>query len=243
MFEPLDCIALRTVRYNDRNSILSVYTRQHGRMSLLIPAGSSRNALRMRAFAMPMGVFECVADIRPGRDIFNIRDVKVRGGMPVGTLSPVKSAVALFVADFLASLLRESQQDRLLFAFLEDSVAALAEADGSALANFHVCFMLRLQHFLGIEPDWPTYSPGAVFDLADGIFRAEPPLHTRFLPVGEAEAAYRLRRMNFRNLHLFAMSRTERNMILDRLLQYYQVHFPSTGTLNSLSVLRTMFDF
>jgi DNA repair protein RecO (recombination protein O) len=49
--------------------------------------------------------------------------------------------------------------------------------------------------------------------------------------------------MNFRNAGMFAMSRFERNRILDRLLEYYRLHFPGLGTVNSLDVLRTMFDY
>jgi len=241
MFEPLECVALRTVRYNDRNSILSVYTRQHGRMSLLVPSGNTRASVRLRALTMPLGRFECVADVRPGRDIYSIRDVKPAGGVVSMPFSPMKSAIALFVADFLSSVLRETQQDEALYSFLLQSVDALASAGGASLANFHICFMLRLQHFLGIEPDWHTYMPGAVFDLADGIFRDTPPLHRRFLPTGEAAAAYALRRMNYRTAGVFRMSHTDRNSVVDRLLMYYQVHFPSVGALNSLSVMRAMF--
>lgn len=243
MFETLECIALRAVKYNDRNSILSVFTRQHGRVSLLLSWGKSREAMRMRAICMPLGKFECVVDMRPGRDIYNMRDVRPCVGNMSVTFSPVKSAIALFVADFLSSLLREPQQDELLYAFLEQSIAVLANAEGQSLANFHICFMLRLQHFLGIEPDWATYSNGAVFDLADGIFRAVAPLHSQFIPSQEAEVVFLLRRMNFRTMSRFGMTRAQRNRILDCLLEYYQIHFPTLGSLNSLGVMRTMFDF
>lgn len=65
----LTCIALRTVKYSDRASILSVYTAQRGRMSLAVPAGKGKSAARFRALTMPMAVFECQADVRPGREI------------------------------------------------------------------------------------------------------------------------------------------------------------------------------
>ena len=107
----------------------------------------------------------------------------------------------------------------------------------------HICFMIRLMHFLGIEPDWSTFSQGCVFDMNDGIFRIVPPLHNRFINPPEAEAAYRLRRITATNAKAFAMGRSDRNTILDRLIQYYQIHFPTLGTINSLSVLRTLFDF
>lgn len=237
---------MRTVRYSDRNSILTAYTRQGGRLSFFVPAGTGRAAARLRALLMPMGRFECVADIRPGRDIHSIRDVKAVVLPPVA--DPLRSTIALFVADMLSTLLKEPMSDPLLFDFIDDALRRLGEnrkgmmLEGTALLNFHICFLIRLTRFLGIEPDWPTYLPGAVLDFADGIFRPFPPSHRNFLPPGESEAASLLGRMNFRNLGHFRMTRFERNTILDRILLYYQTHFPSVGEPSSLSILRMMAD-
>lgn len=246
MYRPLDCIALRTVRYSDRNSILTAYTRQAGRLSFLVPAGTGRAAARLRALLMPMGRFECVADIRPGRDIHSIRDVKAVVLPPVA--DPLRSTIALFVADILSSLLKEPMADPLLFDFIDDALVRLGDSrrghalQGTALLNFHLCFLLRLTRFLGIEPDWPTYLPGSVLDFADGIFRRFPPAHRNYLPPGESEAASSLGRMTFRNLGLYRLTRFERNTILDRILLYYQTHYPSVGEPPSLAILRMMAD-
>jgi len=241
MFENLNCIALRTVKYSDSKSILTAFSRQHGRIGLLLPATNTPAAARKRALALPMARFDCTVDIKPGRMLHSMRDMRRAGGIP--SASPVKGALSMFAADMLASLLREPQTDEQLWNFLEQWIECLAGADAPATANMHICFLVRLMHFMGIEPDWSTYRPGSVFDLNDGIFRAVPPLHRRFLPPSEAAAAFGLRRINHRTARLYAMGRTDRNAILDRLLRYYQIHFPSLGTLNSLSVLRSLFDF
>ena len=243
MFQQLDCIALRNVKYNDRNSILTVYTRQHGRLAMLLPASASAESRRLRALCQPLCRFTCMADIRPTRDIYRMRDVKASGTRSAAAPSPPKAAVALFVADFLSAILREPQQDANLYDYLSLSVEALASASSQAVANFHIAFLIHLQHFLGIGPAWSTYSAGAVFDMADGIFRLSPPLHNRFLPSPEAAAAHSMRRMNFRTSRLFRLSRTDRNRILDRLIQYYSIHYPVVGTVASLDVLRTIFSF
>ena len=241
MYQPLQCIALRTVRHSDRHNILTAYSRQYGRVALLLPAASTQRANAMRAVSMPMGRFDCVADIRAGRDIFNISDMHRRGPMP--SASPVKSAIAMFTADVAASLLREPQPDPHLFDFLDFWSHTLAQASAATTANSHIAFLISMMHFMGIEPDWSTYTSGAVFDMADGIFRLAPPSHHLYLPSAEASQAYALRRLNMRTAHLFAMHRNERNRILDTLLRYYHTHFPAIGTLNSLPVLRTLFDF
>ncbi len=210
----------------------------------MVPAGTGRAAARLRALLMPMGRFECVADIRPGRDIYPIRDVRAVLLPPVS--DPLRSTIALFIADLLSVLLKEPIPDPLLFDFIDDSLRKLGKDSGrlrgNGLLNFHICFLTRLSRFLGVEPDWPTYLPGSVFDMSDGIFRQSPPLHRNYLPPGEAEIAMLLGRMNFRNLELFRFSRFERNTILDRLLLYYQTHYPSLGDPPSLPILRMMAD-
>ena len=49
MYEPLECIALRTTRISDSKSLLSVWERTRGRLTFAIPAGASREARRRRA--------------------------------------------------------------------------------------------------------------------------------------------------------------------------------------------------
>lgn len=243
MFAKLECIALRTVRYNDKKSILSVYSRQYGRLTFAVPTGGGRTASRLRALLMPLGRFECVTELRPGHEILSMRDVRPVGFPPCG--SPVKATVGLFVAELLSSLLREPQEDEALFRFLADASERLASMPDSApgLANFHICLMMRLQRFLGIEPDWSTYAPGRVFDMTGGTFLLSPPLHGRYLAATEAEAACTLNRMTFRNCGRFRLCRADRNRIVDRLLAYYKIHFPSSGQLKGLDVLRSMYDF
>lgn len=194
---------------------------------------------------MPMGRFECVADIRPGRDIHPIRDVRPIVFPPAG--DPLRSTLAMFVADTLAGLLREPMPDPLLFDFVELSLRQLADEgdnalSGNALLNFHICFMVHLTRFLGIEPDWGTYTRGAYLDIADGIFRPLPPPHRHYLPEGESRLACLLGRMTYDNAAHFHLGRFGRNTILDRLLLYYRTHYPSVTEPSSLAILRMMAD-
>jgi DNA repair protein RecO (recombination protein O) len=43
-------------------------------------------------------------------------------------------------------------------------------------------------------------------------------------------------------MHLFRLSRSERNRILELLLTYYRLHLPAFPELRSLSVLRELFN-
>lgn len=242
MYRQIECISLRTVRHSDSHSILTAYSRELGRLSLSLPAGKGRGAMRLRSLLMPLGRFECVADMRPNREIHPMRDVRPLGMPPVA--DPVRSSVALFIADFLTGVLREQATDQRLYAFLDEAVSALSDTtsplrlSSPSLANFHICFLVRLTRYLGIEPDASTYLPGRYFDMGGGVFTPFPPATRNFLPAGESEMAATLLRLTFRNMGRLRLSRFERNTILDRLLQYYRTHFPSIAEPRSLDILR-----
>lgn len=233
----MELIALRTVRYNDRHSILSAFTEARGRVSLLVPAGNGKEARRRRALLMPLSVSDCEIDFRPGREIFNISDVRpVYPAVNIAS-SPVRSIQALFLADFLNSLLRESQADPILFGFLKEMAAALELLPADMLANFHLVTLARLTRFVGIGPDFATYRRGHVFDLQDGLWRTTPPLHSRWLEAGDARVAFILCHLGWHSLRRLRLSRDGRNRALDFMLDYYEGHF-SKLTLPSLAVLR-----
>ncbi len=66
------------------------------------------------------------------------------------------------------------------------------------------------------------------------------PLHRRFLPPKESAVAMLLSRMTFANMHRFRFNRTERNAIIDAMLEYYSIHYVSMRSLKSLDILRSM---
>lgn len=239
MYEKLDCIALRLVKHNDKSSILSAYTRQRGRMSFLVAAGSGREATRRRAMLMPGSRFACVADLRDTVMLPTMRDVTPRGVSAV-VPDPVKSAATLFIADFMNTLFKDSLPDELMFDYC-DSMLTFYDAATRGTANFHLLFMIRLMRFAGIEPDTSTFRPGYLFDMVDGVFRSSAPLHGRFLERDESQAAATLSRMSTRNMHLWRFTSAQRNAILDRLIEYYTLHFASLRSMKSLDVLRSLF--
>lgn len=238
----LHCIALRTVKYNDRNNILTAFSLEEGRVSLLVAATASREARRRRAITMPLSFFECIADLRQGQQIANMSDVKPSLALPGLTGNPVKITVALFLAELLGVVLRESPEDPLLFNYLSFAAQKLDGADTGETANFPIHFLYRLGRFLGIEPDTSTYREGRVFDMLDGTFRDSAPLHRKYLDGVDAGSVYMLSRMTWDNYGKFRFNRSQRRHILSAIIDYYTAHYTSLNQLNSLDVVRELFD-
>lgn len=241
MKETLHIIALRTVRYSDRNDILSAFSLERGPVSFLIPAGKGREASRRRALLMPLGAVECSADIRPDRSIHQMTSPRLMAPLHSLRVSPVKSALTMFVAEALSVLLREAQPDATLWRFIMDSVLELDAMPERRSANFHICFLVRLGALLGIEPDTSLYAPGRIFDMIDGTFRASAPAHSEFLTGDEAAAAALVCRLTYRNMYRLKMSRNQRGRLLEGVLRYYALHYAPIDNLRSTAILHSLF--
>jgi len=240
--ESLRIVALRRVSYSDRHAILTAWSRERGRVSLLVPDGAGRGAARYRALTIPPSLLEAEADVRPGREIWPVRTMRPLAALGDLRANPLKSLVGQVVADILAGTLLRSGPDPLLFDFIELSLAVLdAARQPVEIANFHLAFLRHLLHFMGIEPDLSTYSPGSLLDLRDGIFRRSLPAHPDCLSAGESAAAARLGRMTMANMRAFSFTRAERNRAVDLMLRYMVLHHAVTAPPKSLEIVRSLF--
>ena len=241
MKQKMQFIALRTVRHNDRHSILSAYSAECGRVAFAIPAGAGKEASRRRALLMPMSIVECVADINPGREVSLMSEPRALAPLMGLRTNPIKSSIALFLAEVLGVVLRDGPPDSTLYKYICSSIEVLDLLPSNRSANFHVCFLWGLGRFIGIEPDTEEYRTGMVFDMQDGRFRMSAPLHPNYLDSERSQAVAAVSRMRYATMHLFKMSRAQRNELLDGILRYYSMHYAGLHSLRSLEVLRELF--
>lgn len=241
MKQPIRMVALRTIAHSDRHNILTAYSRELGRIAFAINAGNGKEASRRRALLMPLSIVECIADIKPGRDIHML--FEPRNVVPLTSLraNPIKSSLAMFIAEVLSVVLHEGPADSYMFQFIEQSIMTLEAIPKGHLGNFHICFLMNLGSFLGIQPDADSYAAGMVFDMHDGTFRITAPLHRHYLEGEAAAIVASLCRINYANMHNFRFTRQQRAQVLDTILQYYSLHHTGMNSLKSLTVLRDLF--
>lgn len=240
MKETLHIIPLRIVKHNDRSDILTAFTLERGRMAFVQPAGKGREAARRRALMMPMALVECEVDVRTGRDVQLMSSPRPMLPLTALRSNPVRSSLAMFLAEVLTVVLRDSQPDATLWHYVAECIKILDSLPTPLLANFHITFMVRMTSIIGIEPAFDTFKSGSVFDMLEGRFRLSPPQHSHWLSGSEANMAASLGRITFANMHRFRLTRQERARLLDTILEYFSLHTAPLTNLRSLPVLRTL---
>lgn len=243
MLKKLRGIVLQTIRHNDRHNIVTLFTEQEGRVALLMPSGSSKQSRMRRARLSPLSLIETEVNFREGRDLQFLGEIHTPTPWRNLYFDPMKSSMAIFMAEFLNRLLRTNEAEPSLWKFLVYSIDSLDQLK-RGIANYHLAFMIRLLPFVGIQPDTDSFRTGRWFDLLAGEFTDSPGLftHRDCLTPQEAGEMVILLRMNFRNLHLFRMNVEQRRDLLQKLLRYYSLHLPMGEDMRSIEVLREVFN-
>jgi len=282
MQETLRGIVLRTVKYGDTSIIVDLFTESHGRMSFMASTSRAKRSVRSVSFWQPLSMVEFSAELLPnGGKLPRPSDVRTYYNYIDLPFSPIKSTLALFLAEFLSAALREEKENTPLYRYIESSLQWLDLADSPAsIANFHLAFLMHLSRFIGIYPNLdvsgnlnpnPNLNPNSplsavnsplstvhfqlstfncqlstlnsqlYFDLLAGTYCDRQPSHAHFLRDEEARVLPVLFRMNYPTMHLFRLSRRERQRILHVLNEYYRLHVPGFPELKSLEILQELF--
>lgn len=245
MLEKIQGFVTDIVRHNDRHNVVSLYTRTRGRMSFLVPVGKSKQGKTRNAIIVNMACLAADVNIRGGQELLHLSNPSAIRLWPGIYFNPIKNAVLFFVTDFCNRLLRQSPPDAKLWDFLYYSLEVLDSAPVTRIPNFHIAFLVNLLPFMGIAPSIDNGKGGYIFDMLSGTM-VDPDFPSAMqrrilLPMRDSEFIPALARINYRNMHLYRFSASERQEVIDGLLRYYSLHLPLPSTLPSLDVLRDLF--
>lgn len=233
-------IVLRTVKYGESRIIVDLLTREAGRVSMVCQLTKSGKGKIKKQLLQPMTMLDVAFDYRKNISMQHFQDLRIGQVYRSLLFDPYKLSITLFLAEFLIYATRDETDNRQLYDFIETSLLWLDNADGG-FANFHLVFMLRISLFIGFYPNLDDYHEGCWFDLREGCFTPLRPTHNDCLKPDEAARMRTIMRMSLDNMHLFRMSRVERNRCAEIILYYYRLHQTDFPELRSLDVLRELF--
>ena len=148
----------------------------------------------------------------------------------------VKSSIIMFLNEVLYKSIRQQHTDENLFDFIFSAVCWFDEC-GTASASFHLAFLLKLSRFLGFAPSLESKNGQDYFDLQEGAFRSQPPVHPHFMSKEDALHFISLFSTPFDKIPEIKFNNTTRRLLLDKILIFYTLHTASFGEINSHHIL------
>jgi len=231
-------IVFRTVKYGETSVIADIFTEEKGLHTFI--AGSVRTAKAQMPYSLfqPMMAVDMVSYFREDAGALNclkeLRAAEVWSQIPFDIRH---GAVALFMAEICRKSIQEAEENRELFDFLLEDLRWL-DTTPHPIANLHLHFLLQLSGFLGFQPqtDFPENTE-LFFDLKEGTFHPVPPLQPLYLEPEQTAQLIALLHTPLERCHEVILNRAERKSLLQKLLQFYQLHVPGFSEINTPEIL------
>jgi len=229
-------IALHSVKFSETSIIAKVYTDLFGLQSFIIK-GARKQGSRIRpGLFQPLTLLELTIYHREKNSLHTLKEACIFH--PYQTLhSDIrKSSMALFIAEVVYKSIREEESNPKMFHFLEETCVNLDDIPGT-FPVFHLVFIMRLTRYLGFQPENNFSIHKRYFNLREGNFQAEPADMPYSVDEKLSAAFSSLLSASFDDLEHLRIPALVRNPLLERILQYYQLHLSGFREIRSHEVL------
>ena len=204
-------IVLNHLRYGDSSLIVDLYTENMGRQTVFVKGAFKKKSPVRSAMFQPLHLVETDLHYRANRQMQRISNIQMYCTFQNIPYDPVKSCIAMFIAEILYKTLKEEETNRELFDFLLHAIQTL-DLNDSGTANFHLVFLVHYSRYLGF------YLKYEKNDFLKQIFE-----------------------MSFDCLKKLQINHHRRNCLTEYLLNHYSEHIDSFGKLKSFPVLQNVF--
>ena len=236
MSTPYRAILLKKIKYGEHNLILQTYTRKEGSKAFF--AGAQNSKGKSKTPLHPLSVLEIETSKGKG-SLLRIKEMTNQTPY-LNIMGDVKrTSILMFLNEVLMKCLADYQEDQQLFDFIERTCQELNSKQGE-VNNFHIKCLFDLSSHMGFYPNGQYSAEQPFFDLIDGVFSTETPLHSNYLSPDKAQLFSKFLDNHGRDNEGITLSNQERRMLLNQLLIYYRIHVENFNELKSVEVLETV---
>ena len=239
MLEKTKGIVLHTVKYGDKSLILNIYTEMSGRQAYLLnaargPASKNKAGLLQPLFMVDLDVYR-----KKNRELQRIKEFRLSVPYTSIPFDMVKTAQALFISEILGKIIVEEESNPGLYNFLESSFLFFDLMEEGKTA-FHIWFLTHLTAYLGIMPS-TSGNETKWLDMQKGSMVAGEPPHPSYMNPETANLFRQISNMSIREISGFKATQAGKLILLNKILEFYTLHFGNLASLKSSEVLKAVF--
>ncbi len=238
MIVKTEAIVISAIKYGESSLIVRCITRKEGMRSYMLKGVlSSKKGKLKPAYFQPLQILTIEANHNSKGKLNTIKEVSDVYNYDSLYFNIIKQSIGVFLVDVLNASIREEEANENLYDFINSSFVFLDSHD--SISNFHLVFLINLTKFLGF---FPSNSKGDVFDLNEGCFTNSLPFKN-YIKGKELQLFKNLLSVSFDNMDsIQAINSSQRAVLLNILLNYYEIHISSFRRPKSLEVLTTIFN-
>ncbi len=234
-------IVLRTVKYGDTSIITTVYTELFGIQSYIVKGvrQSSKTSAGKAGFFQPSAMLDMEVYHNDLKQLQFIKEYQWSYLYEHILFDVVKNTVAVYVIELLQHSLKQPEANPELFYLIEDTLKQLDKGSDTLTGNLPLYFTLHLSSELGFQMQGNYSQQTPFFDLKEGMFIAEKPLHVYYMEGLLAQTTSQLLAVKFYNdLEYILLNRNLRRELLTAYQTYLSLHIHDFGEMKSFAILQ-----
>ncbi|UIR55701.1 DNA repair protein RecO [Sphingobacterium sp. SRCM116780] len=232
-------IVLKCTNYSESSVVAQIYTEHFGLQSYLVNGARKPKAKIRSGFLQALHPLDMVVTFKNNNSLQRIHEAHQIPPLKTIPYDIVKSSLALFLNEVLYKILREQTGDPYLFEYLYHAIQWLDESE-SNLANFHLVFLINLTRFLGFYPV-ESIKEYAYFNLESATFSNQLPEHPHVLQEPHTSLFRKLMATEFHFSENVKMKSKDRQILLEKIIDYYRLHLSNFKEVKSLYILEEIF--
>jgi DNA repair protein RecO (recombination protein O) len=240
MLARVNGIVLQTIKYSENSLIVKIYTEQKGIQSYFIKSVKSKRSRFKQVYFQPLTILEFVAFSSEKRGIHTIKEIAVNSQFRTIHFEVSKSAQALFIAEVLTKVLKESEPNFGLYCFIKGSLEFLDGLQENT-ADFHILFLTNLSVHLGFAP-FNNYSEhDCYFNMHEGKFEERKIAGMQYIDEPLSRIFSEIMNCGYEQYNTIHLHYSQRKELLLKILEFFRIHISGFGVCNSQIVLEEVF--
>lgn len=232
-------IVLSKLKYREHDLIVKCYTKHRGAVSYILRGvlKSNRNNAKIAYFQL-LSQLQIEEQFKANQTLQTIKDVRLDCYYQSLHTNVLKSSIVMFLAEVLSDVLKEEEQNQLLYNYLETTLMWLDHE--TEFSNFHLLFLLNLTKHLGFYPD-ALNTNRSYFNLNNGLFELKK--QDYYSISGENLVVLKkLLGIKFDALNTVKLNSKQRQSFLTMILLYYELHLGNFKKPKSLQIFNQVFN-
>lgn len=240
MLEKTEGIVLHNLKHTDSGIIAHIFTRKYGRLSFIVKGMGNRKATTKRAYFQTLQPLNIEFYYREKRDLHIIKEATPSHNYGSLNSDIRKNSMIMFLGEVLYKALRPSGPDTHLYDYLIDALNYL-DNYSSPVPNFHIGFLIGLTKYLGIAPSNNYSGKLPYFDMQNGTYTSDPPLHGYYMGKEYSSLLNLFLGSSIPACNEIALTGNTRREFLNDMLGFYSLHLPGFKNINSLRIYSEIF--
>jgi DNA repair protein RecO (recombination protein O) len=235
-------IVLNQFKYSETSLIVNILTKDYGKMSFIVNGVRKRKPKFPANYFQAFNILDIVYSESKKSDLHRITELSNSSSLNSIIFDIHKSSICLFLAEIINITNQSSEKDEALYNFLEKLIIYIDSSESANISNIHLWSILRIMQFNGINPNNNHTVINKYFNPIEGQFTDSKNKNALIYSEKDSEIIHQLLQSQIEESSNIRISRENKTVLLNSMIQYFQIHIDGFRKSKSLDILSEVFE-